>query len=111
MLEGRTQALFEARAEVVKALAHPTRLFMVDELSRGDLCVSDLRERIGADLSTVSKHLTILKNAGIVGLEKRGTQVFYRLRVPCVTNFFKCIEAVLRANAEEKAALFENTLS
>lgn len=111
MLESRTQALFEARAEVVKALAHPTRLFMVDELSRGDLCVSDLRERIGADLSTVSKHLTILKNAGIVSLEKRGTQVFYRLRVPCVTHFFKCIEAVLRANAEEKAALFENTFS
>jgi ArsR family transcriptional regulator len=85
----------EARARVMKALAHPTRLFIVDELSRGERCVCDLTEKIGADVSTVSKHLSVLKGAGIVLDDKRGVQVFYRLRVPCILNFFGCVEAVL----------------
>jgi ArsR family transcriptional regulator len=50
---------------------------------------------IGADVSTVSKHLALLKQAGVVIDERRGQQVFYRLRVPCILNFFGCVEAVL----------------
>jgi ArsR family transcriptional regulator len=94
-LEGLIRAQLEARAGVMKALAHPTRLFIVDELSRGERCVCDLTEMIGADVSTVSKHLSVLKGAGIVLDDKRGVQVFYRLRVPCILNFFGCVEAVL----------------
>jgi DNA-binding transcriptional ArsR family regulator len=85
----------EARARVMKGLAHPTRLFIVDELSRGERCVCELTEMVGADVSTVSKHLTVLKRAGIVIDDRRGAQVFYRLRVPCILNFFGCVEAVL----------------
>jgi DNA-binding transcriptional ArsR family regulator len=85
----------EARAMVIKALAHPSRLFIVDELSRGERCVCDLTEMIGADVSTVSKHLALLKRSGVVLDEKRGQQVFYRLRVPCILSFFGCVEAVL----------------
>ncbi len=85
----------EARATVMKALAHPSRLFIVDELSRGERCVCELTEMIGADVSTVSKHLALLKKAGVVLDERRGQQVFYRLRVPCILNFFGCVEVVL----------------
>jgi len=85
----------EARARVMKALAHPSRLFIVDELSRGERCVCDLTEMVGADVSTVSKHLAVLKAAGVVIDDRRGQQVFYRLRVPCILNFFGCVEAVL----------------
>ena len=88
---------FEERAKVVKAMAHPSRLKMIDELSRGERCVCDLRELVGADMSTVSKHLAVLKKAGIVEDERRGKQIYYRLRVPCVINFFHCIESVLEA--------------
>ena len=94
-LAGETKAHMEARAKVMKALAHPTRLFIVDELSRGERCVCELTEMIGADVSTVSKHLAVLKRAGVVLDEKQGQQVFYRLRVPCILNFFGCVEAVL----------------
>lgn len=93
--EGETKANMEARARVMKALAHPSRLFIVDELSRGERCVCELTEMIGADVSTVSKHLALLRQAGIVLDERRGQQVFYRLRVPCILNFFGCVEAVL----------------
>ena len=92
-----TKARFEARATVVKAMAHPTRLFIVDELSRQERCVCELRDMVGADMSTVSKHLSILKSAGIVVDEKRGSQVFYSLRVPCILKFFSCVESVLQA--------------
>ena len=103
-LEGQTKVRLEARAKVMKALAHPTRLFIVDELSRGERCVCDLTEKIGADVSTVSKHLSVLKRAGIVRDDKRGVQVYYRLRVPCILNFFGCVEAVLDEVGRESAS-------
>jgi DNA-binding transcriptional ArsR family regulator len=102
----KTQARYEARAQIIKALAHPTRLFIVDELSRsGERCVCELTEMIGADMSTVSRHLALLRGAGIVEDDKRGAQVYYRLRVKCILNFFGCIEAVLKSNAETHEAL------
>lgn len=91
----KAQARYETRVRVVKAMAHPTRMFIVEELSRGERCVCDLTEMIGVDISTVSKHLSILKNAGILEDDKRGNQVFYRLRVPCIMDFFRCVESVL----------------
>jgi len=99
-MDQRKQAQFEARAKIVKAMAHPTRLFIVDELSRGERCVCELTEMIGADVSTVSKHLSILKNAGILADDKRGSQVFYSLRVPCILNFFSCVESVIQTQAK-----------
>ena len=101
MMDETSRARFEARAKIVKALGHPSRLAMVEELSRGERCVCELRDLVGTDLSTVSKHLTLLRNAGIVEDDKRGVQVFYRLKVPCVLNFFGCIEAVLQNQARE----------
>ena len=88
------QAEYRTKARIIKALAHPTRLFIVDELSRGERCVCKLTDMIGVEMPTVSRHLSQLKAAGILEDEKRGSQVFYRLRVPCVLNFFKCVEAV-----------------
>jgi DNA-binding transcriptional ArsR family regulator len=97
----KAPARYEARVRVVKAMAHPTRMFIVDELSRtGERCVCELTELIGDDISTVSKHLSILKSAGIIAGRKRGNQVFYRLRVPCILDFFRCVESVLEGSAE-----------
>ena len=93
-MDAPTRALYDARARIVKAMAHGTRLFIVDELSRGERCVGDLQAAVGADLSTVSRHLAVLREAGIVRDEKRGNQVFYSLRCPCVLSFFQCVETV-----------------
>jgi DNA-binding transcriptional ArsR family regulator len=101
-LDAKTQTRFEARAKIVKAMAHPTRLFIVDELSRGQRCVCELTEMIGAEMSTVSKHLAVLKSVGIVHDTKRGAQVYYTLRCPCVLNFFACVESVLTSTAKEQ---------
>jgi DNA-binding transcriptional ArsR family regulator len=103
MLEQRKTHL-DARAKVLKAMAHPTRLFIIEELEKGEHNVCDLTAMVGADISTVSKHLSVLKQAGIVLDDKRGNQVFYRLRVPCILNFFGCVESVLENRAKEQAA-------
>jgi DNA-binding transcriptional ArsR family regulator len=100
-MDKKIRARYDARARIVKALAHPTRLFIVDELAKHERCVCELTEMVGADVSTVSKHLSLLKTAGIVVDEKRGTQVFYRLRVGCVLKFFDCVEAVMQSVAKE----------
>ncbi len=103
VMNRKTKSLYESRAMIVKALAHPSRLFMVDELARGERCVCELTEMVGDDISTVSKHLAVLKRAGIVEDDKRGLQVWYRLRVPCILKFFGCVEDVLAANARQEA--------
>jgi DNA-binding transcriptional ArsR family regulator len=100
-MEKKLRACYDARARIVKALAHPTRLFIVDELAKRERCVCELTEMVGSDISTVSKHLSLLKTAGIVVDEKRGTQVFYSLRVGCVLRFFDCVEAVMQSVAKE----------
>jgi len=100
--------LYEYRARILKALAHPSRLMMVDALSEGERCVCELQQIVGSDMSTVSKHLAVLKAAGIVSNRKQGLQVFYRLEVTCVKCFLDCADAVVRNNAltqERVAAL------
>lgn len=82
---------FTPQAEVFKALAHPARLLMVNELARGERCVCELAELVGYEMPTVSRHLSQLRYAGIVAFDKRGAQVFYRLKMPCVMSFFECL--------------------
>lgn len=86
---------YQAMAKVAKAMAHPSRLMIIDALANGERCVCELREVVGADMSTVSKHLAVMKAAGLLDDRKAGLQVFYRLRCPCVLRFFSCVEAVL----------------
>jgi len=79
-------------SEIFKALGNPNRLLIVDALATGERCVADLTERVGLDMSTVSNHLSVLRNVGIVKDERRGTQIFYRLAKKCVLNIFHCLE-------------------
>ncbi len=93
---------FKAQAEIMKALSHPTRLFIIHQLAQGEKCVSELTEMVGADTSTVSKHLSIMKNAGIIDYEKRGTNIYYFLKMKCVLNFFACVNEVLKKKVESQ---------
>jgi DNA-binding transcriptional ArsR family regulator len=99
---------FEAQAKIIQAMAHPTRLMIVDELKSGPRCVCELTELAAADTSTVSKHLSVLKFAGIIADEKKGLKVFYSLKMPCVLNFFSCVDSVLRANADGMNRLLDS---
>ena len=95
---------YEARARIAKALAHPSRLLMLDALVDGELCVCELTELVGADQSTVSKHLAVLRQAGIVTDRKEGTMTFYSLKIACLQGFWECIESVLKENLKTQQA-------
>jgi ArsR family transcriptional regulator len=104
-MDEKTKRQLEARTRVIKALAHPARLLVVQTLNEGERCVCDLTALIGSDISTVSKHLTLLKHAGIIQDEKRGNQVFYKLKTPCVLRFLSCIESVVEQTRKELAEI------
>jgi ArsR family transcriptional regulator len=94
-MNATTRRRLEAQAAIIKAMAHPTRLFIVEQLAQEERCVQELTDMVGADVSTVSKHLTVLKREGILADDKRGQQVYYRLAMPCVLNFFTCVRTVI----------------
>jgi DNA-binding transcriptional ArsR family regulator len=87
--------VFKQQAQVLKALANASRLKIVDRLSRGECSVGDLTSMVGSDVSTVSKHLAVLRAHGIVDDRRVGSTVYYRLLTPCVCNFFACATQVL----------------
>jgi len=97
---------YEARARIARALGHPTRLMFLDALQRnGEMCVSEMTGLAGADQSTVSKHLAVLRDAGLVSVRKKGSMSFYSVRCQCLEAFFGCIESVLSENVKAQQAL------
>jgi ArsR family transcriptional regulator len=87
------------RAAVVKALAHPSRIMIAEALADGERCVCELTDLVGADMSTVSKHLTLMKSVGLIEAEKRGLNVYYRLSCPCFSDFLRCVDLITRRQA------------
>lgn len=93
------------RAQIIKALAHPSRLLILDELFRQrERCVCELAKLVGADMSTVSRHLTVLRLAGLVAGEKRGLQVFYRLRNSEIGHLVRATEQMAGGAGDEAAS-------
>ncbi|MDI7260754.1 MAG: metalloregulator ArsR/SmtB family transcription factor [Thermodesulfobacteriota bacterium] len=94
----------EIRAKIIKAMSHPVRLMMIDFLKNGEHSFSAIFGLFQLDKSTVSKHLLVLKEAGIVSSKKEGLDMIYKLEVPCVTDFFSCITAVIESNIKKQQA-------
>ncbi len=90
---------YRLRAAVFKALGHPARMRVVAELAQGERCVCELVQAVGTGFSTVSRHLAVLRQVGVVADEKRGQQVFYRLAMPCVLEFCACLDAAAEGRA------------
>jgi DNA-binding transcriptional ArsR family regulator len=66
-------------AEVLKAMADPTRLKILHGLNQGERCVSDILQVVGGSQANVSKHLSVLKRAGLVDSRRDGLNVFYHI--------------------------------
>jgi ArsR family transcriptional regulator len=101
-MEQKLQPQYEARANILKAMGHPTRLFILEELHRQERCVNELTDMIGSDVSTVSKHLSVLKNSGLVQDEKRGNSIYYKLCCSCILDIISSIQTVLKTNTERQ---------
>jgi len=93
----------DRRTEVLKALAHPVRLGLVETLADRRLCVNELAELFPVDRTTISKHLALLKEAGVLEDERMGREVYYTLRIPCLQEFLGCLGR-MSCGEEEKPA-------
>lgn len=99
----------ELRAKIFKALGHPSRLKMVEGLFDGERCVCELQAMVGSDISTISKHLNILKEAGVLQDERRGTNIYYSLRMTCIANFLSCVEDFVGKRLEEQIKMLSQS--
>ncbi|MCD6587984.1 MAG: winged helix-turn-helix transcriptional regulator [Candidatus Fermentibacteraceae bacterium] len=93
---------YRKQSETLKALANPYRLWMVEKLSEGETCVCEFNRVLTLDYSTISRHLSVLRRAGIVDYRKNGKQVYYSLRTPCVLGFLSCFDQVVQMNVKQE---------
>ncbi len=105
MLDKNAQLRYEKQAEIAKAIGHPLRIAIIDFLGDGEQCVCDIAKHVGSERSNVSRHLSILVSAGLLGYHKDGLKVIYRLKTPCILDFFSCMSGVLKHQAKENERL------
>jgi len=108
-LSAKDRRRLELQAEVLRAVAHPTRLAIAQLLYDGEQCVCDIAERVDAERSNVSRHLSVLSKAGIIEGRKDGVSVYYTLMTPCILNVLDCAMGVLRQNLEAEAKVLRRS--
>jgi ArsR family transcriptional regulator len=75
---------------------------IIHALADGPVCACELAGVAGCAPSTTSRHLTVLRHAGLVADQRRGQQIFYRLACPCVLSFAECLDRVAAGEAAPK---------
>lgn len=106
-MNGKISDVYKVQADIIKAFSHPARIFMVKKLAEKDICVCHLAKKTGSAVSTVSKHLNILKTAGIVVTKKHKNNIYYSLKCRCVLDFLDCAGKVLKSCISEKMKLIK----
>jgi len=107
MLSKGKNLLFQKQAEIAKAIAHPLRVAIVDFLKDDEQCVCDIAEYVGSERSNVSRHLSVMTGVGLLKSRKEGLKVFYKLKTPCLLDFFSCATACLRQQAQDNKILLK----
>jgi len=93
------------RAKCLKAMAHPARLAMLEKLLGGERCVCELQALVRSDITTVSKHLSLMRQAGLVTSRRSGLKIFYRLRDPRLAEMLGFVGTLFGASYRRKLAV------
>jgi DNA-binding transcriptional ArsR family regulator len=101
----RLEKILENQALIFKALGQPTRLQILDLLKEGERCVCEIFPAISQEQANVSKHLAILKQAGILECRKDGFRILYRIKNPEVLKLLQSSTRILKAQAQEQQAM------
>jgi len=100
--------MYKLMADVISAAGQEIRLAILDYLKDGEKCVCDIADHVEANRSNVSRHLSVMLNAGLVSQRKDGLKMMYSLRTPCILNIIKCVTGVLRERAQETGKILES---
>ena len=104
-MDTNTRQLYELKAEIIQAAAHPIRLAIIEYLVEGEQCVCDIVDYVEAQRSNVSRHLSVMLKAGVVESRKEGLKVMYSLKTPCIVKFLGCVEEALKERMKSQAKL------
>ena len=99
--------LYEKQADIAKAIAHPVRVAALEFVKDGEQCVCDIAEAVGTERSNLSKHLSVMVNAGVLASRKDGLKVMYRVKTPCVVRFLGCLKDCLKEQMAEQQKILE----
>lgn len=105
MLSKDKVLLYERQSDILQAIGHPIRIAIAHFLKDGEQCVCDIAEFVGSERSNVSKHLSIMVNAGLLESRKQGLNVIYRLKCGCIPDFLSCVTDVLKQQVKENKKL------
>jgi ArsR family transcriptional regulator len=103
----RQEALRRFNAEVFQALAHPTRIHILECLRDGELPVSAILERIAVEPANMSQHLAVLRAKQLVVNRKEGNQVFYALRDPLLVEVLDTMRRYFQAHLQDALAMLK----
>lgn len=104
-MDTNTKQLYELKAEIIQAAAHPIRLAIIEYLVEGEQCVCDIVDYVEAQRSNVSRHLSVMLKAGVVESRKEGLKVMYSLKTPCIVKFLGCVEEALKERMKSQTTL------
>lgn len=98
--------VFELQAKLCQALAHPIRLRIINTLKDGVKPVNEIVSVVDEAQSTVSRHLGVLRSAGILERHRKGTEVFYEISIPKIVEVCELMHTVLIEQETHRAELF-----
>ena len=100
--------IYQLQAEISKTLAHPLRLAILHNLKGGERTVNQLTQTIVARQSNISQHLALLRQRQIVKTRKNGTNIYYRVASPKISQACDMVREVLIEQLSEKQELARN---
>ncbi len=100
-----TLSVYELQAELCRAMSHPLRVQVVHHLREGPRRVGDLVEATGHDQGTVSRHLGILRNSGILANRREGKDIYYHIVNPKITEVCDLMRQVLAEQASQQSQI------
>lgn len=101
------ESLRHFKANVFQALAHPTRIAIIELLGQGELSAGELIERLGMEQGNVSQHLAVLRSRQLVVNRKAGNQVFYSVRDPILLEVLALMRSYFQKHLAEAMAMLE----
>lgn len=101
---------YKIKTDIIKALANPTRLMIIDYLRGGEKCVCEIVQKLNDEQSNISKNLGVLKTNGLIKDRKEGLKVFYRLNICCIDEFFCCLDNIISENLKKQSEKMNKVL-